>query len=201
MERRFLRTRIGTSQRLLSRAPSLLKIRVAKRTLAKRTFGLKNWHPVKTIHRISSRVYENSCEPTDKSRAAGLPLWIISLDLSKVFHTVNWETLWEALRRQNISNQSIWILQCLDHNQTDVVRDGAGDSRTSDIFSSVREGCVLTPRLFCAAFELAMSEWRLANPHGRVNLGDVMPRLLDLRFADDIFIFFQNEGRGAKIVG
>ena len=57
------------------------------------------------------------------------------------------------------------------HNQTGVVRDGVGDSRTFDIFSSVRERCVLTPRLFCAAFELAMSEWRLANPHSRVDLG------------------------------
>ena len=91
MESRLLRARIGTSQRLISRAHSLLKIRVAKRSLAKRTFGLKNWHPVKTNHRRSSRVCENSCEPTDKSRAAGVPLWIISLDLSKAFHTVNWE--------------------------------------------------------------------------------------------------------------
>ena len=113
VESRLLRARIGTSQRLISRAHSLLKIRVAKRSLAKRTFGLKNWHPVKTNHRRSSRVCENSCEPTDKSRAAGVPLWIISLDLSKAFHTVNWNTLWEALRRQKISNQSIWILQCL----------------------------------------------------------------------------------------
>ena len=125
----------------------------------------------------------------DKSRPAGLPLWIISLDLSKAFDTVNWETLWEALRRQNISNQLIWILQCLYHNQTGVVRDGAGDSRTFDIFSGVRQGCVLSPRLFCAALELAMSEWRLANPHGGVDLGDAMPRLLDLRFADGILIF------------
>ena len=112
-----------------------------------------------------------------------------SLDLSKAFDTVNWETLWEALRRQNTSNQLIWIFQCLYHNQTGVVRDGAGDSRTFDIFSGVRQGCVLSPRLFCAALELAMSEWRLANPHGGVDLGDAMPRLLDLRFADDILIF------------
>ena len=83
----------------------------------------------------------------------------------------------------------IWILQCLYHNQTGVVRDGAGDSRTFDIFSGVRQGCVLSPRLFCAALELAMSECRLANPHGGVDLGDAMPRLLDLRFADDILIF------------
>ena len=41
----------------------------------------------------------------------------------------------------------------------------------------------------CAALELAMSEWRLANPHGGIDLGDATPRLFDLRFADDILIF------------
>ena len=125
----------------------------------------------------------------DKSRAAGLPLWIISLDLSKAFDTVKWDTLWEALRRQNISDQLIWILQCLYHDQTGVVRDGAGASRKFDILSGVRQGCVVSPRLFCAALELAMSEWRAANPQGGIDLGDDMLRLLDLRFADDVLIF------------
>jgi len=46
-----------------------------------------------------------------------------------------------------------------------------------------------------------MSEWRLANPHGGVDLGDAMPRLLDLRFADDILIFANTKGRGANFVG
>ena len=44
------------------------------------------------------------------------------------------EKLWEALRRQNISNQLISILQCAYQNQTGVVRDGAGDSKTFSIF-------------------------------------------------------------------
>ena len=78
---------------------------------------------------------------------------------------------------------------CLYHNQTGVVHYGAGDKRKSGIFSSVRQGGVLSPRLFCAALELAMSEWRLAKPHGGINFGDAMLRLLDLRFADDILIF------------
>ena len=69
----------------------------------------------------------------DKSRGTGLPLWIISLDLSKAFDTVKLDTLWEALRRQNISDQLIWILHCLCHDQTGVVCDGAGASIKFDI--------------------------------------------------------------------
>ena len=125
----------------------------------------------------------------DKSRATGLPLWIVSLDLSKAFDTVKWDTFWKALRGQNISDHLIWILQCLYHDQTGVVCDGAGASRKWNILSGVRQGCVLSPRLFCAALELAMSEWRAANPQGGIDLGDDMVRLVDLRFADDVLIF------------
>jgi len=115
--------------------------------------------------------------------------WYIGLDLSKAFDTIKWDTVWEALRRQNISDQLIWILRCLYYDQTGVVRDGAGASRQFDILSGVRQGCVLSPRLFCAALELAMSEWRAANSQGGIDPGDDMLRLLDLRFADDVLIF------------
>lgn len=43
----------------------------------------------------------------DKRQTAGLPLWIITLDLSKAFDTINWEGLWEALHRQKKTNQFI----------------------------------------------------------------------------------------------
>ena len=48
---------------------------------------------------------------------------------------------------------------------------GAGDITTFDIFSGVRQACVLSSWLVCAAFELAMSDWRLANPQGGMDLG------------------------------
>ena len=48
---------------------------------------------------------------------------------------------------------------------------GAGDITTFDIFSGVRQACVLSSRLVCAALELAMSDWRLANPQGGMDLG------------------------------
>ena len=51
------------------------------------------------------------------------------------------------------------------------------------------QGCVLSPRLFCAALELAMPQWKLANPQNGVNLGADMFPLLDLGFADNVLIF------------
>ena len=49
----------------------------------------------------------------DKRRQpAGLPLCIITLDLSKAFDAIHWKGLWEALRRQKNSNEFIWSRQC-----------------------------------------------------------------------------------------
>ena len=50
------------------------------------------------------------------------------------------------------------MLQCLDQKQTNAVCAGAGASRTFDIFSGVRQGCVLNPRLVCADINVRVSE-------------------------------------------
>lgn len=59
---------------------------------------------------------------------------------------------------------------------------------------------MLSPRLFRAALELAMSEVRAANPQAGINFGDDMFRLLDLRYADDVLIY-ANTKEGAKFTG
>ena len=38
----------------------------------------------------------------DKAAAAGITVWIVSLDLSKAFDRAHWLTLWEALREQGV---------------------------------------------------------------------------------------------------
>ena len=57
------------------------------------------------------------------------------------------------------------------------------------ITGGVRQGCVLSPRLFCAVLEFAMRKWRHAVGQAGIDLMDGGPNLLDLRFADDILIF------------
>ena len=44
----------------------------------------------------------------DKTTAHGVPVWLVSLDLSKAFDRVHWPTLWNALRAQGISDHMIW---------------------------------------------------------------------------------------------
>ena len=51
------------------------------------------------------------------------------------------------------------------------------------------QGCVLSPRLFCAALQFAIRKWKLKVGDLGFDLSDGMPYLIDLRFADDILFF------------
>ena len=53
----------------------------------------------------------------DNTRQCGMPLWVLSLDLSKAFDRVDWPSLWQALRAHGVSEHIIWILQCLYFEQ------------------------------------------------------------------------------------
>ena len=111
-----------------------------------------------------------------KTMEANIPLWIISLDLSKAFDKANWE--------HGVSQYLVWILQCIYYGQSAKVREHFVDSRDFGIHAGVRQGCVLSPRLFCAVLEFAAK----IESYG-LNLHDGMKALLDLRFADDLLVF------------
>ena len=53
----------------------------------------------------------------DKTVALDMPLWIVSLDLSKAFDKVKLENLWEALSEHGVSDHMLWVLQCIYDGQ------------------------------------------------------------------------------------
>ena len=117
----------------------------------------------------------------DKLLRANVPIWIISLDLSKAFDRVHWPALWRALSQQGLSNHLIWILQNLYRNQE---RQHFADdvcSRSFPIRGGVRQGCVLSPRLFNSVLEIAKACWCASVGDLGLDLGDGGPALLDLR--------------------
>ena len=126
----------------------------------------------------------------DKAWDKGIPVWIVSLNLSKALDRANENALWLALRDHGVSDHLIWILQWIYSNQLGEVQGEHSNSNPFPIHAGVRQGCVLRPGLFCSVLQWGMSAW-IQNAEARTcgfDLGDNMAFLLDLRFADDILL-------------
>ena len=113
----------------------------------------------------------------------------MSLDLSKAFDKVKWENLWEALSEHGVSDHMLWVLQCMYYGQTGRIGDNNPDGGWFCIRGGVRQGCVLSPRLFSCVLEVALGCWRRKVGNAGMDFQDGMHTLLDLRFADDILLF------------
>jgi hypothetical protein len=124
----------------------------------------------------------------EKCGLHNVPLWIISLDLTKAFDKVIWPALWAALLEQGVPEYLVLAIQRLYELQFGVVKAGGVESDRFDIFSGVRQGCVLSPRLFSSVLEFAMRKWRLKTQHFGFDLADGGSKLTDLRLADDLLV-------------
>ena len=147
-------------------------------------------HGFRKGHRIEEHLLTANLV-VDKLLAVSTPIWIISLDLSKAFDRVSWDKLWVALRAHDISDHLVWTMQNLYTGQLGQIQGDAGDRHVFPITAGVRQGCVLSPRLFTAILRWAMQKWRqrVENSACSIDLKDGDSKLLDLRFADDLLLF------------
>ena len=136
----------------------------------------------------------------DKTLLANVPLWIVSLDLSKAFDRVNWDSLWKGLLRHGVSEHLVWALRLIYWEQKGQVINKQDASRELDIKAGVRQGCVLSPRLFSCVLEVALKKWREQLQDGGLDFGDGGIPLLDLRFADDILLFATSSDEAARML-
>ena len=143
-------------------------------------------HGFRTNRRIEEHLLSANMV-IDTTLLANRPVWILSLNLSKAFDRVDWDALWRGLRLHRVSAHLVWLLQVVYSNQTGQITGHSDVSREFCIKAGVRQGCALSPRLFCSVLQLAMQESDVS--HNGLDLGDGGPPLLDLRFADDILLF------------
>ena len=84
----------------------------------------------------------------DKTLSLDVPVWIVSLDLSKAFDKVKWENFWETLSEHGVSDHMLWVLQCMYYGQTGRIGDNSTDGDWFCIRGGARQGCVESSVVF-----------------------------------------------------
>ena len=113
-----------------------------------------------------------------------LPLWIISIDLSKACdklkHSVLFKSLWEA----GLPEPYVALIQELYSEQEGVV-----DGSFFNIQRGVRQGDILSPLLFNTTLEFVMKRWKARLRDCGLQIDDLPDALTNVRYADDLLLF------------
>ena len=120
----------------------------------------------------------------EKSNEYNLPLCIGFTDYEKVFNTVDHFAIFEALRKTNVNETYINILQNIYNQATARVHLDKLVSTEFLVHRGVRQGDPLSPKLFTAVME---EVFKKANISKGVNVDG--ESLTNLRFADDVALF------------
>ncbi len=113
-----------------------------------------------------------------------LPLWCASLDLRKAFDRIEYAPLFEALRAQGVEQKYIALLAQI-YSEQDGRINGAP---VFQIQRGVKQGDVISPLLFNAGLELAISRWKRSLGDRGLQVGS-NELLTNVRYADDLMLY------------
>ena len=115
-------------------------------------------------------------------RTRGSPVFLCSLDASKAFHRVNHATLFNVLLQRNIPVYIVRILAEWYSSQQLCVRWGSIFSGFFSVTNGVRQGGILSPRLFNLYIDNLSK--KLMNTKSGCNVAGMM--INHLIYADDL---------------
>ena len=122
----------------------------------------------------------------------------MSVDLQKAFDRVEHAALFEALTQQMDDLEYVALLKLLYKEQIGII----GEQDAFPISRGVRQGDVLSPVLFNAVLEKAISEWKLTLSDEGLEMkeGDPNTRLTNIRYADDLLLFGRSYGEAVSMI-
>ena len=127
----------------------------------------------------------------EKAREFQKNIYFCFIDYAKAFDCVDDNTLWKILKEMGIPDHLTCLLRNLYAGQEATVRTG---NRTKDWFQigkGVRQGCILSPRLFNLYAEYIMRNAGLDEAQAEITIAS--RNIHNLRYADDITLMAESE--------
>ena len=92
----------------------------------------------------------------EKCRLQNQDLYLLFIDLTKAFDTVNREGLWCILEKAGCPRHFVGIIRSFHDNMKATVREGSGKSPPFVVTSGTKQGCVIAPTLFSIFFSMML---------------------------------------------
>ena len=92
----------------------------------------------------------------EKCKLQNQDLYLLFIDLTKAFDTVNREGLWRILEKAGCPLLFVKIISSFHDNMKVTVREGSARSEPFDVTSGTKQGCVLAPTLFSIFFSFML---------------------------------------------
>lgn len=134
----------------------------------------------------------------EETREFQQKIFIGFLDYSKAFDCVNHELMWKILRRMGVPAHLVELIRALYKNQEARVRTSEGETNWFGINKGVRQGCILSPKIFNMYTEYIMRVAELDTMEVGIRIGG--RRINNLRYADDTTIITGSEKEMENIV-
>ena len=93
----------------------------------------------------------------EKCREQNMDLYMVFVDLTKAFDTVNREALWVILSKFGCPHKFVNLIRQFHDNMTGQVLSGGEVSEPFNISNGVKQGCVLAPVLFNLFFTCVLN--------------------------------------------
>jgi len=94
----------------------------------------------------------------EKCRQQNQDLYIVFVDLTKAFDTVNRDGLWHVLKKLGCPNKFVSVVRPLHDGMEARVLDQGSFSDTFNVSNGVKQGCVLAPTIFNIMFAMLIRD-------------------------------------------
>jgi len=85
-------------------------------------------------------------------------LYVVFVDLTKAFDTVNRDGLWHVLKKLGCSEKFVNVVKSLHDGMEARVLDQGSFSATFNVSNGAKQGCVLAPTLFSIMFSMLIRD-------------------------------------------